>query len=109
MKKIFLRAMVCSACIALGAVLGSSCHTVAMQEVPAKTYTESEWEKLANAWKGIAWTYYQFKDYEDFDWETGPERRFTFWDDCISETPEYDVIYEITGGDFGDFFEPVEW
>lgn len=65
--------------------------------------------KLAQAFANISWSYYHFKDYEEYDWNTFKKvRPYTFWDDCISESFDYDIVDEILGGNWGDFYDVVE-
>ena len=65
--------------------------------------------QLAQAFANISWSYYHFKDYEEYDWDHFKKvRPYTFWDDCISETFDYDIIDEILNSDWGDFYDVVE-
>ena len=66
-------------------------------------YLQSQEELLL--WRDIAHMYWQFRDYDYLDdktWE--PRGLHNFWDDCISETCEYDKLDSIQHGDWEDFF-----
>ena len=87
---------------------------------PTDTTTSKAWEeveesklgnssqamRLANAYRDMLKSYYHYKDYEVYDINTDTyEGRYTFWDDCISETDAYDTANEILQGNWGDFFD----
>ena len=65
--------------------------------------------QLAEAFANITYSYYQFKDYESFDLQTFEKiRPYTFWDDCISEGSDYEVIDSLLHHNWGDFFNPID-
>ena len=87
---------------------------------PTDTTTSKAWEeveesklgnsfqamRLADAYRHMLKLYYHYKDYEEYDFINDTyEGRYTFWDDCISETDAYDTANEILQGDWGDFFD----
>jgi hypothetical protein len=75
-------------------------------EEPKDSISLSQAIKLANAYRDMLKSYYHYKDYEEYDFITDTyEGRYTFWDDCISETDAYDTANEILQGDWGDFFD----
>ena len=61
---------------------------------------------LIESFADIAHTYYKYKDYEEYDFLTNTyKRKYTFWDDVISEEESYNNINQILNSDWGNFFD----
>ena len=70
-----------------------------------------EVKTLLEGFYQFTYSYYQFKDYEEFNWKTfEKERPYTYWDDCITEYWEFDVVDSIITehGGWGDFYTPID-